>query len=227
MRELGRLSHVRHFEKGQVIVSQGEEARIVGNVVGGIVKLTNMSMSGQQQIVGLLFPSDFFGRAFADHSRFSYEAATDVSLCCIDRHTFEHFIVRFPEVEHALLLTILDELDATREWAAMMSCHTTMQRVAAFFFILSRRSDARFCEEGKTPRKTIIALPIGRRDIAAYLGTTPETLSRNIQTLVRKKMIRSLDTNHFELLDMGELVRHTGESRDDLEALSGAAARPS
>ena len=220
--ELCRLSHVREFSKGHVIIAQGDEATMVGNVVNGIVKLTNMSMSGQQQIVGLLFPSDFFGRAYADYSRFSYEAATDVLLCCIDRQSFERFLERYPAIEHELLLSVLDELDATREWAAMTSCHTTMERVAAFLYILSKRSNGNICADDSHPGKPIIALPIGRRDIAAYLGTTPETLSRNIQTLVRKKVIRPLDTNHFELVDVNSLVEHSGESREDLEALSGA-----
>lgn len=226
--ELGRLSHLREFEKGQVIVAQGDDASIVGNVVSGIVKLTNMSMSGQQNIVGLLFPSDFFGRAYADTARFSYEAATDVTLCCISRLAFESFLTRHSEVEHELLLNTLDELDAAREWAAMTSCHTTMQRVATFLFILSKRSDSLFCDS-KTQAKVVhpvISLPIGRRDIAAYLGTTPETLSRNIQTLVRKRIIRMIDTNHFELVDLASLVEHTGETREDLEAMTGADGVP-
>ena len=223
MHELGRLSHIRHFEKGQVIIAQGDEADLVGNVVSGIVKLTNMSMGGHQNIVGLLFPSDFFGRAYADSARFSYEAATDVTLCCMGRHAFEGFLARHPDIEHEMLLTTLDELDATREWAAMTSSHTTMQRVATFFFILSRRSDHTYCDAQKRGKMTnpVISLPIGRRDIAAYLGTTPETLSRNIQTLVRKHVIRPIDTNHFELINSNGLVENTGETREDLDAMSG------
>lgn len=219
--ELGRMSHLRDFEKGQVIVAQGDEADLVGNVVSGIVKLTNMSMSGQQNIVGLLFPSDFFGRAYSEISRFSYEAATDVTLCCLGRHAFENFLSRHSEVEHELLLSTLNELDAAREWAAMTSCHTTMQRVATFLFILSRRSENRFCNGGEKLPYPVISLPIGRRDIAAYLGTTPETLSRNIQTLVRNDTIRPIDTNHFELVDTVGLIDHTGETREDLESMTG------
>ncbi|QKV18144.1 Crp/Fnr family transcriptional regulator [Oricola thermophila] len=221
MDELSRISHVRKYGKGQVIIGQGDVAGMVGNVISGIVKLTNISMSGQQQIVGLLYPSDFFGRAFSNQSRFSYEAATDVTLCCIDRQAFERFLERNPEIEHELLLSVLDELDASREWTAMISCHTTMQRVAAFLFVLSRRTPGTVCNGEDNRRHAIIALPIGRRDIAAYLGTTPETLSRNIQTLVRKKVIRPIDTTHFELLQARELVEHTGENREDLVALSG------
>jgi CRP/FNR family transcriptional regulator, anaerobic regulatory protein len=220
--ELNRISHIRKFRKGQVIIAQGDDSSFVGNVVDGIVKLTAMSASGHQQIVGLLYPSDFFGRAFKAASRFSYEGATDVTLCCFDRRQFEGFLARHPDIEHELLLTALDELDASREWVAMVSGHTTMQRVAAFLFILARRSVGRFCHTGDNPEKPVISLPIGRRDIAAFLGTTPETLSRNIQTLVRDDVISPLDVNHFTLLDGAELVSRTGESREDLEAMAGA-----
>ena len=223
LQELNRISHIRQFRKGQVIISQGDESAFVGNIISGIVKLTNMSSSGQQQIVGLQYPSDFFGRIYADEARFSYEGATDVTLCCVDRHLFESFLSRHPSVEHELLMTALDELDAMREWVAMVSCHTTMQRVAAFLYILSRRSPTRFCGAKDGHEHRVIALPIGRRDIAAYLGTTPETLSRNIQTLVRDDVIQAIDMSHFALLNPSELVSRTGETRQDLEAMSGAA----
>ena len=221
--ELNRIAHIRNFRKGQVIIAQDDDSGFVGNVISGIVKLTNMSSSGQQQIVGLLYPSDFFGRAFAEESRFSYEGATDVTLCCIDRPKFENFLSRYPDVEHQLLLTALDELDAMREWVAMVSGHTTMQRVAAFLYILSKRSSGRFCTGSDGINHRIISLPIGRRDIAAFLGTTPETLSRNIQTLVRESVIEGIDTNHFALLNSSGLIDRTGETREDLEAMSGAA----
>ena len=63
--ELGRISKIRKYHKGQTIIGQGEEAIIVGNVVSGIVKVQNSFEDGRQQIVGLMFPSDFFGRVFA------------------------------------------------------------------------------------------------------------------------------------------------------------------
>ena len=223
LEELNRISHIRHFNKGQVIISQGDESDFVGNIISGIVKLTNMSSSGHQQIVGLQYPSDFFGRVYADEARFSYEGATDVTLCCVDRNQFESFLKRSPEVEHELLITALDELDAMREWMAMVSCHTTMQRVAAFFYILSRRSTTRFCGARDGLEHRVIALPIGRRDIAAYLGTTPETLSRNIQTLVRDNVIEAIDMSHFALLNPTELINRTGETRQDLESMTGTA----
>ncbi len=220
--DLNRISHLRKFGRGQIIQAQGDEAAVVGNVVDGVVKLQNSSAEGKQHVVGLLFPSDFFGRVYAQSSRFSYEAATDVTLCCMNRTAFERFLSDHPQVEHELLVATLNELDAVREWSAVVGGHTTMQRVATFLFILAKRSPNRGCDKHEAER-TIIELPISRRDIAAYLGTTPETLSRNVQAMSRKKIFRIVDARHFELLDENGLIRLAGESGEDLESLAVAA----
>ena len=76
-----------------------------------MVKLTSASVNGDEHIVGLLFPSDFFGRPFAEESRFSYEAATDVTLCLMNKPGFERFLNDHPAVEHEMLKAKLDELE--------------------------------------------------------------------------------------------------------------------
>ena len=217
--ELNRISHLRSFARGQIIQGQGEEAQIVGNVVSGVVRLSSASIDGSQHIVGLLFPSDFFGRVYSEQSRFSYEAATDVTVCCMKRAAFERFLADHPEVEHELLIAKLDELDAVREWNSIISGHTTTQRVATFLYVLAKRSRNQGCGNC-APADRLIHIPISRRDIAAYLGTTPETLSRNIQAMARKKVFRIVDAKHFELLDEAELVRQAGEAREDLENMA-------
>jgi len=217
--QLNRISHVRKFPRGSIIQAQGELSDTVGNVVEGVVKLSNASINGDDHIVGLLFPSDFFGRLFSEESQFSYEAATDVTLCSMNRLAFERFLSDHQEVEHEMLKAKLDELDAVREWAAITNGHTTMQRIATLLYVFSRRSKNQH-REHRSPEKTMIHVPLSRRDIADYLGTTPETLSRNIQTLARSKVIRIVNAKHFELLAFGELIRLSGESREDLDRIA-------
>lgn len=74
--ELNRISHRRTFSAGETIVGEADEAGIVGNVVRGVLRMVRTMADGRQQIVGLLFPSDMFGRVFASHSRYAIEAAT-------------------------------------------------------------------------------------------------------------------------------------------------------
>ncbi|MEQ8589520.1 MAG: Crp/Fnr family transcriptional regulator [Roseitalea porphyridii] len=219
MTQLNRISHRRSFPRGSIIQAQGEPADLVGNVVEGVVKLSSTSVDGDGHVVGLLFPSDFFGRLFSEESRFSYEAATDVTLCAINRLSFERFLADHPAVEHEMHKAKLDELDAVREWAAIINGHTTMQRVSTLIYVFSRRSVNRFPARGAN-QPPVIHVPLGRRDIADFLGTTPETLSRNIQTLARSGIIRIIDPRHFELLDVAELIRSSGEAREDLNRIA-------
>lgn len=217
--QLNRISHIRKYPRGTVIQGQGEVSDVVGNIIEGVVKLSSASASGDDHIVGLLFPSDFFGRLFAEESQFAYEAVTDVTLCAMNKSGFERFLIDHPEVEHEMLKAKLDELDAVREWSAITNGHTTMQRVATLLFVFSLRSKNQHREHGN-PSNPVVHVPLSRRDIADYLGTTPETLSRNIQTLAREKVIRIINAKHFELLNTSELVRHSGESREDLERIA-------
>ena len=217
--QLNRIAHQRSYPRGSIIQAQGESSHLVGNVVDGVVKLTSASVNGDEHIVGLLFPSDFFGRPFAEESRFSYEAATDVTLCLMNKPGFERFLTDHPAVEHEMLKAKLDELDSVREWAAITNGHTTMQRVATLLYVFSRRSKNQHLKEG-TCDSHIVHVPLSRRDIADYLGTTPETLSRNIQTMARSKVIRIINAKHFELLDVKELIKHSGESRADLDKIA-------
>lgn len=220
--ELNRISHVQHFKRGEVIQVQGAEASVVGNVISGVIKIVVASAEGNQHIVGLLFPSDFFGRVFLDVSRFSFEAATDVTLCCISRTAFERFLADHRQVEHELLLSTLNELDVMREWSFIVSAHTTMQRVASFLYILTKRSRNIGCEYNSVG-SLIVTIPISRRDMAAYLGTTPETLSRNIQSLAKTKVIRILDARRLELLNEAELLALAGETEEDLTNIANSS----
>ncbi len=219
--EFDRYSHLHTFKSGQMIVGQGEDSVMVGNIVSGMVKLTICTEEGNQQIVGLLYPSDFFGRIFSDRTRFCYEAATDVTLCAIDRRNFEKLLERYPEVEHQLLVDTLDELDAARGWIALINNRTTMQRVATLLFILMRRLPEEIPTDRQGIVHNIIRFPIGRRDVADLLGTTPETLSRNIQSLSRQGIIRIIDPNRFELLDETRLLDCAGELEEDIEFIAG------
>ena len=219
--QLNRIAHLRSYPRGSIIQAQGDACDIVGNITEGVVKLSSASINGDDHIVGLLFPSDFFGRLFAEESSFSYEAATDVTLCSMNKSAFERFLIDHPAIEHEMLKAKLDELDAVREWAAITNGHTTMQRVATLLYVFSKRSMNQHLDGGTTAPHTV-HVPLSRRDIADYLGTTPETLSRNIQTLARSKVIRIINAKHFDLLNASELIKHSGESRADLDKIASS-----
>ena len=60
---LDAIKFYKTFESGQEIVAAGEEPDFLGSVVDGVVALSKTLVDGRRQTVGLMFPSDFVGRA--------------------------------------------------------------------------------------------------------------------------------------------------------------------
>lgn len=208
--ELNRIGHIRSFPAGSTIITAGEPMPFVGNVRSGVVKLTKVLADGRQQIVGLLFASDFVGRAFRDHWPYSAEAATDVEICAFERAAFERVLADHPELEHHLLVATLNELDAARDWMMLLGCKSAEEKVASFLMFVARRAqNGGRCSEPHNAAPSF-ALPISRSDMAAYLGTTVETVSRQITRLKTANVIRLTDTHHFIVPDMDQLATVAG-----------------
>ncbi|RWH81358.1 MAG: Crp/Fnr family transcriptional regulator [Mesorhizobium sp.] len=218
-KELAKLSHHRTYRNGETVLAEMEATSFVGIVVSGVLRMQKSLEDGRQQLVGLLFQSDFFGRVFGGLSDYAIEAASDVTLCCYERRAFERLTERFPELEHQLMLSTLNELDAARNWMLLLGCQTTPERIASFFLILCRRSGA----DGWTPGASLsIHVPISRRDVASYLGTTGETISRVIHEMSRKGIIKIRNASDFDVLNKRQLVTMSG--RDDLAIRPPTAA---
>jgi CRP/FNR family transcriptional regulator, anaerobic regulatory protein len=219
-KELNRISHVRSFAAGETILAEDDESVLVGNVVSGVLRMSKTMLDGRQQIVGLLFPSEMFGRVFSDRSSFAIEAATDVTLCCFERNAFERLLVRKPQLEHQMLLMTLDELDAARDWMLLLGAQTVLERLISFMMILIRRSQRQKSLGASDGGAMTLTIPISRRDLATYIGTTVETISRKIQHLSRKRTIRIIDPRHFEILNYGQLVKMSGREEFALEPVA-------
>lgn len=208
--ELEKISRNRLVSAGQTILAQESEIGFVGNVVSGVVKLSKTLEDGRQQVVGLLFPSDFLGRPFAATSPFSIEAATDVELCIFDRIAFETLLARYPEVEHELLQQVLTDLDAAREWMVLLGCQNSKEKLASFLLMLLRRSGHAGCANHKFGTAPVVTFPINRIDIAMFLGTTLETISRQLTALSKAGIVGIVDGHNFEILRPRSLALTAG-----------------
>lgn len=199
---------------------QAEEERTyyVGTVVSGVLRLQKTLQDGRQQIVGLLLPGDMFGRVFFETSNVSIEAASGAMLCCYNRTDFEALLVRFPELEHRMLLSVLDTLDVAQEWMLLLGCQSVMERVTTFLLIIRRRASGPWRTRPNGEAGASVSVPISRRDMAAYLSTTVESISRTVQDLARQEVIRIIDPHCFEILDESRLLRLSGRDEADWES---------
>lgn len=200
-REANRIGHIRQYESGLTIIPEGGEATIVGRMTSGVLRITQTLDDGRQQVVGLALPGDYFGHFFHSSSAFTYEAATDVAACIFPQKAFEALLTTDHELKHGVMMSILRDLELSREWMMVLGCQNTFERVVSFMLHIQKRLRV----AGLAMNDDVIEFPIGRRDIAGYLGTTVETISRHVQALARQRIIRILDNSHFQICNLGRL----------------------
>lgn len=210
--ELARIARVKVFRAGETVLAEAEKIDFIGSVITGVLRVQKTLHDGRTQIVSLLLPSDMFGRVFANTLHVAIEAATDATVCTYDRGKFEALFERFPEIEHRVLTCVSDELDAAQEWMTLLALQSVTERMASFLVILRNRAVS------QSNSALTIQIPISRKDMAAYLGTTVESVSRSLHELANRGVIRIVDAQNFEIRDcrrLAEIAGYTPDGEDE------------
>lgn len=207
---LGRMGRHHKLVAGQTMIWEGEDSLLVANVIDGVLKLSTSLSDGREQIVGVVYPSDFIGRPFGSRTQHNVTALTDAHVCMFSSGDFDRFAQSHPQLEHKLLERTLAELDRTRKWLLLLGRMTASEKLAHFLLDMSTRLVRPDCaHEGPADS---FDLPFGRQQIADILGLTIETVSRRLNDFKAQGLIGVPSRRRIDILD-----------RDGLEALSDAA----
>ncbi|MFW2828613.1 Crp/Fnr family transcriptional regulator [Sphingomonas sp. ID0503] len=182
LQTLNRLGQRRALSAGETLVWAEDESRLCANVLSGVLKLVGAAADGREQIVGLLYPSDFVGEPFAGSAPFTVRAVSDCTLCVFPQAGFEEALARFPGMEKLLLQRTLAALSDARSRMFSLSRGSTGSRVAAFLLEMAERADGGGCRAAPGGPVTF-DLPLSRQEIADVLGTTIESVSRQMTRL--------------------------------------------
>ena len=174
---LGKLGRNHRVKAGQTLLWEGDDAPVVANVLDGVLKLVVAAADGREQIVGIVFPSDFIGRPFGKESPYSATAMTDAEVCIFNRKSFDEFARAHPDLQHKLLRRTLDELDRARHWMMLLGRKSASEKVASFLLEMSERLSGQGCDGGV---RGAFEVPFRRQQIADILGLTIETTSRQL-----------------------------------------------
>lgn len=204
--QLMQLATLQDVEPGETVVERGIHSDEIGYVLNGTLAMVQILEDGKKHIVGLLVPTDIYGRIFDGPSNYRIEALTPVRALAFPRGPFEQVLRENPDAERLFLVHLLDEMDAAREWLLLISGRKAVNRLASFLTILLRRSQFK-----KSGDASVVHVPLTRKDLAHYLGARPETLSRAFHDLVRQGILRIVDPYHFEVLDRQALLAAAGE----------------
>lgn len=197
---------VRDVAAGEVISVANRISSEVGYVLEGTLAMVQVIDDKRKHIVGLLVPTDIFGRLFDGPATFQIEALAPARVLLLPRVQFEKVLLENGDAERLFLVHLLDEMDAAREWLLLISGRKVLHRVASFLTILLRRS-----RWDRPSKPMILNLPLARKDLAHYLGARPESLSRAFHELADMGVLRIVNANSFEILDQDRLAETAGD----------------
>jgi CRP/FNR family transcriptional regulator len=185
--ELGELAMIlvdQEIKRNQPIFSEGEKAAGLYVVVSGSVKIYKLSFDGKEQILHILGAGEPFAEVavFAGTTYPANAMTMEKSrVFFIPRQAFLELIGRYPSLAMAMLATLSLRL---RQFAGMiesLSLKEVPGRLATHLLLLSDQNKG----------AATVELAIAKTQLAAYLGTIPETLSRILSKLSKAGYIDS------------------------------------
>jgi CRP/FNR family transcriptional regulator len=208
---LNAIGRERSLTPGESLFWEGEDSVLVANVLDGVLKLSSNTEDGREQIVGVVYPSDFIGRPFGGTSSHGVTALTDARICVFSRRDFDAFAAAHPKLEHKLLERTLGELDRTRRWMLLLGRKSASERIASFLLeMLERLNAPKGCEFKLEDGPEVLALPFSRQQIADILGLTIETVSRQFTRLKSDGIIDLPSRREVRILDRAGLEAEAG-----------------
>jgi CRP/FNR family transcriptional regulator len=182
---------------GKIFIAEGDQATAFFNITSGTARLYKLMPDGRRQITGFANGGNFLGLAVSHGYAFSAEAVDTVRYCRFPRAGLRALMRDFPLLEERLLRIASTELVAAQEQMLLLGRKSARERVASFLVTRSRiaTSPARF------------VLPMGRGDIADYLGLTIETVVRTLKKLRDDGMIEVVNTLDVAIREPAALQR--------------------
>ncbi len=196
---LESITESKQFEPGQTLFEQGDEPRFIFNLTEGTVRLVKLLPNGRRQVIGFVFPGDMLGLAHHGAYTCSAEAIDRVRVCRFPRAKLLDLLDEFSNLKTRLLDIAADELSEAQEQMLLLGRKSPVEKLASFLWRLHENSH---CAE----MISRIDLPMGRADIADYLGLTIETVSRTFTRLRNDGVIQLDGANHVLITDEAALA---------------------
>ncbi|MGF7436967.1 Crp/Fnr family transcriptional regulator [Lentilactobacillus senioris] len=173
----------KQYEKNEIIYLAAEDVGRFLIVEHGQIKLATVSVNGRESITRVLSSGDFDGEPnlFGTGSRdVTATALTKATVCQINQADFQQLLTDSPDLSLNLLKTMsqkIKELELQRAVAKTSDVKGQLAR-----YLLDTQASL-----AENPFK----LPLKKKDIATYLGTTPESISRALTELSDLQLIQN------------------------------------
>jgi CRP/FNR family transcriptional regulator len=196
MVEVSLTTTQREYKKGETIYSEGEPSENLFVINNGKVKISKISEEGKEQIIRILYEGDFMGELslFTQSPYMNNAEALETTLVCIvNGKKINELIEKYPSVSLKIMRELSNRLEETERLIESIGLGSVEQRVAE---ILLKMSDD----------NNEVNLSISKRDLAAHIGMSQETLSRKLSNFQEEGWIKQEGQRKIKILSRVSLV---------------------
>lgn len=198
----------RPVRASEVLARQGSVPQNLFLVREGTLALRAMDTEGRAMLVDLIHPGGsvgFHALMTGERQVYSVEALGDGRICVVPKEVLMQRIKDDPGLHDMLIQHTSQQVTRLIQRQVLCATMNVAERMATLLLELRTH----FGEADNTGKLTI-RLPLSRQDMAAFMNTVPETISRTIRELEGRNVA------HFE----GRVV-----TVPDLDTLMDAAGR--
>lgn len=180
MIEVSMTATHKKYKKGENIYLEGETAEKLFVINAGKVKISKLSEEGKEQIIRILQAGDFMGELsiFTNSPlKNNAEAVEATTVCTIDSKKIKELIEERPGIAIKILKELSMRLEKTESLIESLGLRDVEQRVADILLKLMDEDN-------------VVDLSISKKDLAAHIGMSQETLSRKLTNFQEKGFIK-------------------------------------
>ncbi|KAA6456628.1 Crp/Fnr family transcriptional regulator [Acidobacteria bacterium AB60] len=186
MRELMSLAHLRSFEPGEVLFSEGDQPEHVYVVLEGTVKLSINSTGGRRLILGMMGNGDVAGVASllcGKPQETTAEVVYTSKIAAVAGNEFRNFLLRHPDA-YAMVSEELGRefTKACEQLRTVVLSTSAPQKLARLLLDWSKNGQA--TETGARFRFCFT-----HEELGECIGASRETVTRVMTTFKSKKLV--------------------------------------
>lgn len=173
--EVQKLLYHKTFQKGEIIFSPDDPEQL-SIVSAGAMKIYKLSKTGKEQLIRIVNEGEYDGENYlfglSNNSLYG-EAIKETKVCILYKSDFNKLINLYPQLSCKLLqLNAYKSLEVEKQ-LQLLAIDSIEDRLATYFSQLSLLSEV-MTEE-------TITIPVSLKELASYLATSPETISRKLR----------------------------------------------
>ncbi|MDQ0427235.1 CRP/FNR family transcriptional regulator [Planomicrobium stackebrandtii] len=198
MEMIAKATRPVSLKKGETLYRAGDTSNSLYIVHEGKIKVYRLSENGKEQLIRILAPGEFTGElaVFTESIHEVYgEAMEKTEICSIKNSDLQELLQKHPNISLKILAEFSKRLDSAEHQLTSFATEDVDKRIALYLVELAEESET-----------AVIRLPMSRKDLASFLGTAPETISRKLTKFEEQGWIKQENRRTILILDLDALL---------------------